>query len=134
MIKVPLRHKYGYGSVGYGLGALFRNLSKYVRPLMKTALRTARPIARATLKELKKDGLQMAANTAADLLNSDGVSTSEILKRNLKRGSRKASSTAMRGAKRALSASASQVSNDIKRQKGVLYHEEVRSKVKEIQL
>ena len=97
IFKIPLRRVYmRNGQRGYGLGGLFSRLGRYVTPLLKTAFHAARPIARRTLKELGKQGIQAAGQTALDVL--EGESPRRAAAKNLRRVAPKARSTLKRGA------------------------------------
>ena len=84
-----------------------------VKPLLKTAVRAAKPIAKQTLKELGKESLSAASTTLSDVMK--GVPIKQAVRKNVKSSAQKAGVVAKRGAKRALSASAKGVREDIKR-------------------
>ena len=116
-IQLPLRRMYVQRNLrGHGLGGLFSRLARMVTPLVKTAVRAARPIAKQTLKELGKQGLQVASSTLTDMVEG-GVPLKEAIERNASVGMRQAKSTVTRGAKRALKASSEGIREDIKRRK-----------------
>ena len=101
---------------GAGIGSLFAKLTTLVKPLLKTAIRTARPIAKTTLKKLGSEGLNVATSTMADVLTNN-MGVKEAAQKNLKKGWTRAKKTVKRNAKRALSAVGSEVAKDIKRRK-----------------
>ena len=116
-VQLPLRRTYVHRNLrGHGLGGLFSRLARMVTPLVKTAVRAAKPIAKQTLKELGKQGLQVASSTLSDVLE-DGVPFEEAIKRNARMGIGRARNTVTRGAKRAFEASAAGIREDIKRRK-----------------
>ena len=100
---------------GHGWGGLFSRLTSYVKPLLKSAVRAARPVARETLRELGEQGLNVATSTLSDI--AEGNNVKEALKRNVRRGATRAKSTLKTGVKRAAKQSISQVQKDIKRRK-----------------
>ena len=102
IFKVPLRRVYGQNGLrGYGLGGLFSRLGRYVTPLLKNAFRAARPIAKRTLKELGKQGIQAAGQTALDVLS--GESPKHAAAKNLRRAAPRAKGTLKAGMKRGVS-------------------------------
>ena len=103
---------------GKGLGGLFARLSTYVRPLLKTALKAAKPLAKKTLKQLGKHGAEVASATLNDVV-SNNMSLKEAAKKNVRQGMSKAKKTATRGVKKAVKASAKNVMKDINRKKQI---------------
>ena len=99
---MPLRRVYTHNSQrGYGLGGLFSRLGRFVTPILKNAFRAARPIARQTLKELGKQGVQVAGQTALDVLS--GESPKRAAAKNLRRAAPSAKRTLKAGVKRGAS-------------------------------
>ena len=92
-LRVPQRHLRGYG-----LGGIFSSLGRWVRPLLKTAVKAAKPLAKRTLKTLGKEGVKFAGNVIADSLQPN-TSLKTALKRNVARTIPKAKA----GVKRAFS-------------------------------
>ena len=113
IIQLPSHRRYMRGA---GIGSLFAKLTTLVKPLLKTAIKTARPIAKRTLKKLGKEGLNVAASTMSDVFENN-MSLKDAAQKNVKRGMTRAKKTAKRGAKRAFSAVGSELTKDIKRRK-----------------
>ena len=67
-------------SKGRGLGSIFRSIARSVTPFIKSAARKIAPIAKKTGKYMLKQGLNMAADTASDMLQ--GSSAVEALTNN----------------------------------------------------
>ena len=111
-IKIPYRRRHMKGK---GLGGLFAKLSTFVKPLLKTAMRAAKPLAKKTLKEIGRHGMT-ASSTVNDMLTNN-MSLKEAAKKNVSQGLKNVKKTAARGAKRAVKASAREVMKDIKRKK-----------------
>ena len=65
---------------GSGFGALFSRLGHLVKPLIKTAIRSSRPIAKKMVKGLAKEGATMASSTLSDVIS--GTPVRSALKRN----------------------------------------------------
>ena len=86
---------------GSGIGSIFSKLLSYTRPLVKSALRASRPLAKKALKSLAKTGLSTIGDTVADVVGGD-VSVKEAVKKNMKRGVSKIGQSAQKGAKRML--------------------------------
>ena len=116
-VKLPLRRTYVHRNMnGHGLGGLFARLARMVTPLVKTAVRAAKPIAKQTLKELGKQGLHAASSTLTDVIEG-GVPFREAVKKNAKKALPAATRTTLMGAKRAAMAGTSQLQKPIKRPK-----------------
>ena len=113
IIQLPSHRRYMRGA---GIGSLFSKLTTLVKPLLKTAIRTAKPIAKRTLKKLGKEGLNVAASTMSDVLENN-MSLKDAAQKNVKRGMTRAKKSAKRGVKRAFSAIGTEVAKDIKRRK-----------------
>ena len=112
-VHLPLRRIHLQRNLrGYGLGGLFSRLGTFLKPLLRTAASAAKPIAKQTLKELGKQGLNVATSTLTDVIEGRAP-VKEAMKRNVKQGAKKAKSTLQGGVKRALT----QAHEDIKRQK-----------------
>lgn len=109
IIQLPSSRRHMKGA---GIGNLFAKLTTFVRPLLKTAFRAARPIAKKTIKQIGREGVNAAGNTLSDVLMKK-TAPKEAIKKNMK----KTVNTAKQGAKRALSAAISEVGKDIKRRK-----------------
>ena len=109
IIQLPSSRRHMKGG---GIGNLFSKLTTFVRPLLKTAFRAAKPIAKKTIKQIGKEGVNAASNTFSDVLvNKMGVK--EAATKNMK----KSVDVAKKGMKRALSSAISEVGKDIKRKK-----------------
>ena len=116
ILKLPLRRVHARRNLrGHGLGGLFARLGTLVKPLLKTAVQAAKPIAKQTLKELGKEGLSAASSTLSDVIK--GVPIKQAVKKNVKSSAQRAEAIAKQGGKRALSASAKGVREDIKRRR-----------------
>ena len=100
---------------GHGLGGLFARLATLVKPILKTAVRSAKPYVKQTLKQLGKQGIQAASSTISDVV--EGVPLKQAAKRNAVNGLQKAKQTVKKGAKRAATASIAGVREDIKRRR-----------------
>lgn len=102
---MPLRTmrsiRYGQkpGTIGLGLGSLFSRLGRYVTPLLRTAVRAARPAAKRTLKKLGQQGIQAATSTLMDSV-VDNIPLKEAAKNNLQKTLPKMKKTTMAGVKR----------------------------------
>ena len=99
---------------GHGLGGLFARIGTFLKPLLKTAVRAAKPIAKKTLKELGNQGLNVASSTLTDVMTGEAP-LKEAVRRNVRRGAREATTTLKRGARQALDTSFDEVQKDIKR-------------------
>ena len=116
-LQLPLRRMYTQRNMrGHGVGGLFARLARMVTPLVKTAVRAAKPIAKQTLKELGKQGLQVASSTLTDMVEG-GIPMEEAMKKNARAGLAGAKETLKQGTKRALKVTQEQVREGIKRQK-----------------
>ena len=114
-IKLPLRRVHMQRNLrGHGLGGLFARIGTFLKPLLRTAVRAAKPIAKKTLKELGNQGLNVASSTLTDVLTGDAP-LKEAVRRNVRQGVRGASSTLKQGAKQAWDATMDEVQKDIKR-------------------
>ena len=100
---------------GHGLGGLFARLATLVKPILKTAVRSAKPFVKQTLKQLGKQGIQAASSTISDVV--EGVPLKQAAKRNAVTSLQKVKQTVKKGAKRAATASIAGVREDIKRQR-----------------
>ena len=106
-VHLPLRRIHLQRNLrGYGLGGLFSRLGTFLKPLLRTAASAAKPIAKQTLKELGKQGLNVATSTLTDVIEGRAP-VKEAMKRNVKQGAKKAKSTLQGG----------EAQEDIKRQK-----------------
>ena len=116
-IKLPLRRVHMQRNLrGYGLGGLFARIGSFLKPLLRTAVHAAKPIAKQTLKELGNQGLNVASSTLADVV-AGNAPLKDAVKRNVKRGVKEAKSTVKQGAKRAFNATVDEIQEDIKRQR-----------------
>ena len=95
-IKVPLRH-----TTGYGLGGIFSRIGQMVTPLFKSAARAVQPLAKNTLKQLGKQGLQAVGTTISDVVQNN-IPVRKAIKKNAKAGVAKAKNTLKRSARQAL--------------------------------
>ena len=100
---------------GHGLGGLFARLAILVKPILKTAVRSAKPYVKQTLKQIGKQGVQAASSTISDVV--EGVPLKQAAKRNAVTSLQKAKQMVKKGAKRAASASIAGVREDIKRRR-----------------
>ena len=100
---------------GHGLGGLFARLAILVKPILKTAVRSAKPFVKQTLKQIGKQGVQAASSTISDVV--EGVPLKQAAKRNAVTSLQKAKQMVKKGAKRAASASIAGVREDIKRRR-----------------
>ena len=107
-LKLPLRHHQGYG-----LGKIFSKLGQVVRPLFKSAVHAARPLAKKTLKELGKAGIQTLNSTISDVVQKN-VPLKMAAKKNARKGVVRAKNMLKRKAKEALDNSLSAKSKRIK--------------------
>ena len=64
---------------GKGIGGLFSRLGSFVRPLLKTAIKSTRPIAKQVAKQLATEGISATTSTAADMLS--GVAPKEAIRK-----------------------------------------------------
>lgn len=112
-IKIPYRRRH---MTGKGLGGLFAKLSTFVKPLLKTAMKAAKPLAKKTLKEMGRHGLSAASGTMNDMLTNN-MSFKEAAKKNATQGLQNVKKTATHGAKQMAKATARGVMKDIKRKK-----------------
>lgn len=96
-IEIPRR--YAYGSMrGNGIGGIF---SRLIKPLIKSAIRIGKPIAKESLKKIGKIGLETASNVVSDM--ATGVRPKQALKQNLSRGVISAKREVKKGGKKTLS-------------------------------
>ena len=98
---------------GKGLGGIFSRVISFVKPLLKSAVTAAKPIAKESLKQLGKTGLDVAASTAADIIEG-GVPIKKAVRKNVRRGMKKGKATLKDGAKNVLKTSISAIQKDIK--------------------
>ena len=83
---------------GSGIGGIFSKLLRFVTPIMKTAIKVGKPIAKRTLKELGKQGMTVAADTLGDVM-AGRETVKGAVKKNAKRAMKKASKTVGANAK-----------------------------------
>lgn len=116
ILHLPMRRIHMQRNLrGHGLGGLFARLATLVKPILKTAVRSAKPYVKQTLKQLGKQGIQAASSTISDVV--EGVPLKQAAKRNAVNSLQKAKQTVTKGAKRAASASIAGVQEDIKRRR-----------------
>ena len=92
--KVPLRTT---ASIRYPYKP---RLGRFVTPLLRSAVKSARPIAKRTLKELGREGIKTAASAAGDALMKD-ISLKLAAKQNWQKSLPTMKKTALVGVKRA---------------------------------
>ena len=102
ILKLPMRRVHTLPLTGYGIGSLFSCLGTFIKPLVRTALASAKPAARRTLKQLAKQGLETATSTALDVIA--GEKPSSALKQNVRRAAPKVKRVVKAGMKRGASA------------------------------
>ena len=116
ILRLPMRRIHMQRNLrGHGLGGLFARLATLVKPILKTAVRSAKPFVKQTLKQLGKQGIQAASSTISDVV--EGVPLKQAAKRNAVTSLQKVKQTVKKGAKRAASASIAAVREDIKRRR-----------------
>lgn len=113
ILRLPMRRTHPMR--GRGLGGIFSRVLSFVKPLLKTAVTAAKPIAKQTLKKLGKTGLDVAASTAADIIEG-GVPIKKAVKRNVRKGIKKGKTTLKEGATSALKTGVTAIQKDIKGQ------------------
>ena len=114
ILRLPMRRIHMQRNLrGHGLGGLFARLATLVKPILKTAVRSAKPFVKQTLKQLGKQGIQAASSTISDVV--EGVPLKQAAKRNAVTSLQKVKQTVKKGAKRAATASIAGVREDIKR-------------------
>ena len=116
ILRLPMRRIHMQRNLrGHGLGGLFARLATLVKPILKTAVRSAKPYVKQTLKQIGKQGVQAASSTISDVV--EGVPLKQAAKRNAVTSLQKAKQMVKKGAKRAASASIASVREDIKRRR-----------------
>lgn len=116
ILRLPMRRIHMQRNLrGHGLGGLFARLATLVKPILKTAVRSAKPFVKQTLKQLGKQGIQAASSTISDVV--EGVPLKQAAKRNAVTSLQKVKQTVKKGAKRAATASIAGVREDIKRRR-----------------
>ena len=116
ILRLPMRRIHMQRNLrGHGLGGLFARLATLVKPILKTAVRSAKPYVKQTLKQLGKQGIQAASSTISDVV--EGVPLKQAAKRNAVTSLQKVKQTVKKGAKRAATASIAGVREDIKRRR-----------------
>ena len=102
IFRAPRQRPYVFRHhVGYGLGNLFSRIGQFVKPLLKTAIKVAKPAVKRTLKDLGKQGIQAASSTALDMLS--GESPRSAVKKNIQRATPRVKKTLKAGMKRGAS-------------------------------
>ena len=97
-IEIPRKYAYGNNMRGNGIGGIF---SRLIKPLIKSAIRIGKPIAKQSLKKIGKIGLETASNVVSDMVT--GVQPKQALKQNLSRGVNSAKKEVKKGGKKTLS-------------------------------
>ena len=116
ILRLPMRRIHMQRNLrGHGLGGLFARLATLVKPILKTAVRSAKPYVKQTLKQIGKQGVQAASSTISDVV--EGVPLKQAAKRNAVTSLQKVKQTVKKGAKRAATASIAGVREDIKRRR-----------------
>ena len=116
ILRLPMRRIHMQRNLrGHGLGGLFARLATLVKPILKTAVRSAKPFVKQTLKQLGKQGIQAASSTISDVV--EGVPLKQAAKRNAVTSLQKVKQTVKKGAKRAATTSIAAVREDIKRRR-----------------
>ena len=116
ILRLPMRRIHMQRNLrGHGLGGLFARLATLIKPILKTAVRSAKPYVKQTLKQLGKQGIQAASSTISDVV--EGVPLKQAAKRNAVTSLQKVKQTVKKGAKRAATASIAGVREDIKRRR-----------------
>ena len=108
-VKFPRYH------TGRGLGQILAKIGYFVKPLLRSAVKATKPIAKQVVKDLARQGIDATAATVGDLIA--GENPRQAIKKNAKIGLQKAKSTLATGSKRALSESVRSGIKTIKRQK-----------------
>ena len=93
-IKVPHR-RFAYGNGA--LGSLFSKMSLFLKPVLKGAAKAAAPVAKRTLKQLGRTGLDVVSNSLADV--AEGKNVKEAFKSNIKTGAQRAKKQIKKGVK-----------------------------------
>ena len=113
ILRLPMRRIHMQRNLrGHGLGGLFARLATLVKPILITAVHSAKPFVKQTLKQLGKQGIQAASSTISDVV--EGVPLKQAAKRNAVTSLQKVKQTVKKGAKRAATASIAAVREDIK--------------------
>ena len=73
-LKLP----YSYRQEGNGLGGILRRLGMMAKPLLRSALKSSKPIAKRMIKDLARQGVEMGAQAVGDMVA--GVPPSEALR------------------------------------------------------
>ena len=116
ILRLPMRRIHMQRNLrGHGLGGLFARLVTLVKPILKTAVCSAKPFVKQTLKQLGKQGIQAASSTISDVV--EGVPLKQAAKRNAVTSLQKVKQTVKKGAKGAATASIAGVREDIKRRR-----------------
>ena len=102
----PRRHE------GRGWGNM---LGRFIKPLLRTAIRSTKPLAKKIAKDLANQGIQAATSTIGDL--ASGVPPKDALRNNARAGWQRAKSTLQAGAKRAVENSVEAGVKSIKRRR-----------------
>ena len=96
-LLLPFRPR---GQRGSGIGSLFARLGSFVKPLLRTALRSSKPIAKKLATQLAKEGLSTATSTVADV--ASGMPVKEAFKKNANEGITRVKGKIKAGVKRKL--------------------------------
>ena len=82
-LSLPRNQRYRV-TRGYGIGSIFSKLGSLLRPVVTSAIRSARPLAKSAVKEIGRTGLETLGNSLVDI--STGVPMNEALGSNLQQG------------------------------------------------
>lgn len=83
---------------GNGWGGILRRIGMMAKPLLRSALRSSKPIAKRMAKDLARQGLEMSAQTMGDMIG--GVPPGEAIRNNVQENLSQAGQTVSRGARR----------------------------------
>ena len=108
-LRFPYRHR------GQGIGSLLSKIGYFVKPLLRSAVKVTKPIAKQVAKDLANQGLQAATSTIGEIIS--GTDPKEAIRSNAKAGFKRAQSTVKAGTKRALNETARGTVKAIKRRR-----------------
>ena len=80
---------------GSGIGGLFRGLSRFLVPALKTAVKISKPYAKRVGKHLLKSGTDVAMASLQDI--SDGKDPRQAIKDQVKQGLKRSASSMTQG-------------------------------------
>ena len=114
IIRLPNRSQRGKG-----VGSIFARWgSRFLKPLLKSAFKASKPMAKTLVKTLAAEGIQSAGNTVSDMI--EGQSFKNALKSNAVKSYQKFKKRAKSGVKRKIDEainSGTQVGSGSKRRK-----------------